>query len=288
MKIKYGKHFKTFLKIAISVLALYFVFTQIEYNSVLEIYKSSNPVLLFTALLAFIISKWIASIRLNRFFRSIEIFISELQNIRLYLLGMFYNLFLPGGIGGDGYKIYLLNKKTEIKTRKIFWSVLVDRLNGVYALFCLAVILGFFIDFNIGFNYVPILWVAIPIASAAFFLLLLKFSKYLIKVIPETTLLSFFVQGFQLLTAFLIFRALGGQGQVTEYLFIFLISSIVAMFPVSIGGVGLRELTFLYGSEILNLEQNISIALSLMFYIITAFTSFWGVYYSVRTNKLGI
>jgi len=23
---------------------------------------------------------------------------------------MFYNLFLPGGIGGDGYKIYLLNK----------------------------------------------------------------------------------------------------------------------------------------------------------------------------------
>ena len=102
------------------------------------------------------------------------------------------------------------------------------------------------------------------------------------------SIMSLFVQCFQLLTAFLILKALGGDHNISEYLFIFLISSIVAMFPVSIGGMGLRELTFLYGSRFLILDQEISIAMSLMFYLITVLTSTWGIYYSIRTEKLGI
>jgi glycosyltransferase 2 family protein len=41
--------------------------------------------------------------------------IPEKHIIQLYLLGIYYNLFLPGGIGGDGYKIYLLKQKIKIK-----------------------------------------------------------------------------------------------------------------------------------------------------------------------------
>jgi hypothetical protein len=32
-------------------------------------------------------------------------------NLRLYFLGLFYNVLLPGGIGGDGYKIFMSEAK---------------------------------------------------------------------------------------------------------------------------------------------------------------------------------
>lgn len=279
---------KTSIKIIISIAALYFVFRQIEFQTVFNEIKNSKLLFIFLALFAFIISKWIAAFRLNYFFRTIDIKLSELINIRLYLVGMYYNLFLPGGIGGDGYKIFLLNKKTEIKTKKIFWVVLVDRLNGIFALFVLAVLLSYLIPLIIDFNYKPIIWIIIPIAFFSFYLFLRKVSSYLIKVIPKTIIQSFFVQGFQLLSAYLILKSFGNLENETSYLFIFLISSIVAMFPVSIGGMGLRELTFLYGARILSLNEEVSISISLIFYLITACVSLFGIYYSIYPKKLGI
>ena len=65
------------------------------------------------------------------------------------------------------------------------------------------------------------------------------------EVIFETSLMSFLVQISQLISVFFILKALGVDELLFRYLFIFLISSIVAMLPISIGGMGLRELTFL-------------------------------------------
>ncbi len=278
--------FKTTLKIVVSIGALVFVFTKIEFNEVFEVFRKSNFFLLFLALLAFVGSKMIAAVRLNHFFRAIGINISGLQNLKLYLLGMYYNLFLPGGIGGDGYKIFILNKRTDVKTSRIFWVVLIDRVNGVVALCCLVVLISYLIQFDIGFDYRPFFWIAVPAGLALFALVIRRFFRYIYKCITITTLLSLAVQSLQVLSAFLILKAIGGYGREFEYLFVFLISSIVAMLPVSIGGVGLRELTFLYGSRILTLDISLSVALSLMFYIITAFVSLWGIYFGIRTDKV--
>lgn len=277
---------KTSLKILVSVGALLFVFSKIEFKEVFQVFRTSNLLLLFFALLAFGISKLIAAFRLNYFFRAVGIRISESQNIKLYLLGMYYNLFLPGGIGGDGYKIFILNKRTEVKTSKIFWVVLLDRVNGVVALCCLVIILSYFLHVDIGLNYKVFAWAFLPLGLFIFALIIKRFFSHLFRIIGFTTLLSLVVQSMQVLSAFLIFRAIGGSGAVVEYLFIFLISSIVAMLPVSIGGVGLRELTFLYGSDLLALDINLSVALSLMFYMITAFVSLWGIYYGLRSEKI--
>jgi hypothetical protein len=38
------------------------------------------------------------------------------------------------------------------------------------------------------------------------------------------------------------------------------------------------------GAQFLGLDLNLSIALSLLFYLITAFTSFWGIIYSIGTE----
>jgi len=91
------RYLKTFLKFGLTAVALYFVFRKIEFSSIIALYKQSNLAYLILALLLFAASKTIAAFRLNIFFKRAGLEISQLNNLKLYLLGMFYNLFLPGG-----------------------------------------------------------------------------------------------------------------------------------------------------------------------------------------------
>ena len=284
LRLKISKTVGATLKILLSLAALFYVFSKIEVQQVLYIFGNSDFFFLFVALLLFVFSKIIASIRLNRFFQATGIILSELNNLKLYLLGMFYNLFLPGGIGGDAYKIYLLHRQQKIKSRKIFWAVFIDRLSGVFALFCLAIVLAGFISLPFPFNNIIVSWFLIHLAILSFFLFLKIFFPYLKKVFLSVSLLSFAVQLLQTFCAFMIFTAIGGHEKIIEYLFLFLISSIVAMLPITIGGAGSREITFLFGSGLLQLDENTSITLSLIFYFITLFTSFWGIFFSLKNE----
>lgn len=58
----------------------------------------------------------------------------------LFLIGMFYNQFLPGGTGGDIIKSYLLLKETEKKAGGLL-AVVFDRFIGLVALVAITVTL---------------------------------------------------------------------------------------------------------------------------------------------------
>jgi glycosyltransferase 2 family protein len=51
---------------------------------------------------------------------------------------------------------------------------------------------------------------------------------------------------------------------------------VVAVFPFTIGGVGARELTFILGYQFLGIDQNVAVAFSLLFFLITAVVSMVG------------
>ena len=282
MKIRLNKTFTAILKLTLSVAALAFVFTKIDPSAVVRIFGQSNYLLMLIALLLFVFSKYVSAIRLNLFFGSVGVVVDKIYNIKLYLLGMYYNLFLPGGIGGDGYKIWLLNKDHDVSAKKIFWAVLLDRLTGMMALFSLAVALALFIRVEVDFQFKYFIWILIPLAVLSFYLIIKVFFPDFAGNYIRTSIQAFVVQILQVLSAYAIFRAIGGTNSTVEYLLLFLISSIVATLPFTIGGIGSREISFLYGAQILNLDQNLSIALSLAFYIITVFTSFWGIVFIVK------
>lgn len=284
MKFLKNKTLTAILKILLSAGALIFVFTKIDISEVIGIFGRSDIVLMLLALVLFALSKYVSAIRLNLFFASIGLNLDGIYNLKLYLLGMYYNLFLPGGIGGDGYKIWLLAKHHDIKAKKIFWAVLLDRLTGMMALFCLAVILALFIHLQTELPFKLFIWILIPVSILSFYLVIKHFFPDFKEGFLKTSFQAFGVQILQLLCAYSIFISIGGMEQVVEYLFLFLLSSIVATLPITIGGVGSREISFLYGSQILGLDQHLSIALSLAFYIITVFTSFWGIFYSLNTS----
>ncbi|MCB2207351.1 MAG: flippase-like domain-containing protein [Bacteroidetes bacterium] len=276
----------TILKFGLTAFALYFVFQKIEFTNVLAIYKQSNVAYLILALLFFAASKVLSAFRLQFFLKQTGVFISQWVNIKLYALGMFYNLFLPGGISGDGYKIYLLQKNYKTGTGKLFGAVLTDRISGMSALTILALII-------FSFHTVPVQghtfgFLLVPMVLLVLYFFMRWFYSYFLQVYSVTLFFSLGVQLLQLMCTWMIVLALGETQQVWSYLLVFLVSSIIAILPISIGGMGVRELTFLYGAKILGINADLAVSVSLMFYIITAVISFIGIVYVIRPIQLKI
>jgi uncharacterized membrane protein YbhN (UPF0104 family) len=86
------------------------------------------------------------------------------------------------------------------------------------------------------------------------------------------------VQFLQLVTAWMIVKSLGIGGVVPEYLTLFLVSSVAAVLPLTVGGVGIRELTFLYGLEWIGEEPATGVTFSFLFFMITALSSLVGLF----------
>jgi hypothetical protein len=127
---------------------------------------------------------------------------------------------------------------------------------------------------------------AIPVSAAAYYVMIYWFFKDFAKGLNLTNSYSLMVQVAQLGSAWFILYANHHQEHILPYLFLFLISSIVATLPITIGGIGSREITFLFGAEIMHLDIHQSIALSLLFYVITAVVSLFGIYFSLNEKAL--
>src|SRR5215203_547645 len=122
---------KLLLKIAITVVCFWYISTKIDFRKALDAFTKAHWWYLFTALLFFILSKILSAFRLNIYFDNIKLRLSTKTNLKLYWLGMFYNLFLPGAISGDAYKVLLLNRKYKTPYKKASAAVLLDRFSGV-------------------------------------------------------------------------------------------------------------------------------------------------------------
>jgi len=283
---KLRKKLITALKIVVSAALIYFIFTKIDLKDVMQTLRKSDPLFLFLSLLFFVLSKIIAAFRLNGYFHQIGAKLSHLSNLKLYLLGMFYNLFLPGGIGGDAYKGYMVQKAYQPGTKKVVSSLLLDRLSGMLLLFMYACALALMSenDFLQKFNW--LLMAAIPLSAIVFWFINKIFFPNTLPVFWKSFGYSALVQLAQLFCVIFILNALSIDFNMVEYLFVFLVSSIVSVIPLTIGGIGSREVTFLYGAEWLGLDASTSIGISFTFFLITALTSFFGIVYHFKKPDL--
>ncbi len=285
---KRRRQFTTLLKIVFSLLLVYFVFTKIDLQDVWGVVKGAKPSMLIGAALFLLFSKAVASVRLNLYFHQIGVRLTQWSNARLYLLGMFYNLFLPGGIGGDAYKGYAIRKKFKISIKKVVAALLLDRLSGVLLLGIYACLLGLLIP---AAEFDSVKW----LFGTGIFLGLLvswwlnkQYFRYLYPIYWRSLAFSALIQVFQLVCALFILRSLGLEEHILEYLFIFLVSSALSVLPVTIGGIGIRELVFLYGARWLGLEESASISISILFFSITAIISLTGIYYHFKKSELEV
>ena len=276
----------TVAKIAISAILIYFIFTKVDFKEVLDIVRKTNPFYFALAILFFITSKVLASVRLNLYFHGLGIKLTQKSNLKLYLLGMFYNLFLPGGIGGDAYKGYLIKKKFEVDTKKVVSVLVLDRLSGLLLLFIYACVLAVLLN-NTWLDKIEILIGALGILSVlGYWYLNKRFFNFVLPVFWSSLSLSAMVQLAQLICVVFILQALSIDIDRIAYLLIFLVSSIVSVLPLTIGGIGSREVTFFYGATLLALDENTSISISMVFFLITALVSLFGLVYHFKKITL--
>jgi len=271
------------LKVVLSLTAILYVFKKISLADITDVIKSARILFLGLAFLLFIISKVMAAFRTLLILNRYGIPISRWYNLKLYWTGMFYNLFLPGGIGGDVYKTVVINKMHTNGIKISAGSVLMDRIGGVTALAVLALL---FIPFTSLYDqYGWVTFAGVPLTIIGFIGIILVFMPRLKGIAGKLLGWSFMVQIFQVLAVLLILWAFNIKNDQPAYLFIFLISSVAAMLPISVGGIGIRELVFLSISNYLFLDQKVAVAVSLTFYLITVFASLLGAIPALERRK---
>jgi len=273
----YNKNKKTIflvLRILVSVsLILYLVRTQFEnFTSIVEILKSSNKILLLLSLSTHVFGTWITAVRWKTLLNTQNVKLSTASLSVTVLIGLFFNNFLPTSIGGDVFRTIDASNKAKIPLSTSASIIFVERFSGVVSASVYAVValfLGFtaignqpvIIPIIIFFSVVVIISLVIIFPSmfglskflkrlkfvnmmrekmSNAFNTLLSFKRHkmaLLKVLIYSFLLQFAV----ILNWYLAALALGIDLSLTAFIFIVPVVSTIAMIPISIGGIGLRE-----------------------------------------------
>jgi len=275
---------KLILKLAVTSALLYYVFSKVHFSEVKSRLLHANYWWMLAGVFFYFASMVASSWRLLSFFKSINLRLDPLFNFRLYMLGIFYNFLLPGGIGGDGYKIYLLTKTYKLPAKKVFWAILFDRLSGLWAVGLIIVCLKVFIP------QIPI-DIAIPacvffVGSVIYYIIIKKFFREFSEHFFKGHAKAVLVQTFQVLTVIMILLGQDFDGKFAPYLLAFLVSALAAVVPVTIGGAGARELVFQKSAGFFHINAGLGIYISISFYLISMVVALIGIYYLIRPDRL--
>lgn len=282
---KRTNYWKFILKCLLSGTALYIVFRNIDRQQFVHVFFRANPLWLIAGFLLYHFSKILSSFRLNMYFRDSGTVLSEKGNLILYYIGMFYNLFLPGGIGGDGYKVYLLNRDINTPLKTAFRAVLFDRLSGMVALAVLSFLFGWMAFPEIPYRNAAL--IATVLSWPVWYLVNAWLAKDFIPTFWKTSLFSLGVQGIQVMCAWCILASLGVADYTSAYLTVFLVSSLVSVLPISVGGIGIRELVFIAAAGLCPIDKSDAVAFSFLFFLITAMSSLPGGFLTVPVLRKG-
>jgi len=134
-------------KLALTLILLGVVFFYVDVFAVWQRISSINPFWFLAALICLAFGYVLCGLRWAWIAKGLGVNVSRKQKVRLYFLGMFASLFLPSTIGGDVVRGVLMAKGDKRKAYRLHAvaSVILDRLNGLYALvLLLTVCMGFF------------------------------------------------------------------------------------------------------------------------------------------------
>ena len=273
------KDFWRFAQVILTISFIYITLTQIDLEALIFLLRDVNFTYIIISTVLYFFSQLISSERLRLILNSNQYEISFINNFILYLLGIFYNFFIPGGFGGDAYKFYLMNKNYNWDLKKLFKLLVFDRLIGLGALVC---ILLFIIQ-----NFIFKLSLIVTIISMIVALILgFVIVKYIFKnqhIYLESLGLSVVNQFLQFLAILCIILSLGIDDNFIEIIVVFICSSILSVF--SIGGIGIREYIFLISASFIKVSPEISASLGLLFTFSASFSTIPGLFYLVKKPK---
>ncbi|MDP6039500.1 MAG: lysylphosphatidylglycerol synthase transmembrane domain-containing protein [Candidatus Latescibacteria bacterium] len=261
---------KTAVKGAVSFGLIFLFLQSVDWQDIVSAAATADLWMLIAAVFFFVMSNCLGAVQWRALLRMQEITLPFGQVLLLYFVGVFFNNFMVGNIGGDAVRIYDLKRLTG-KGVSGFAATFLDRFIGLFTLSCFSVV---------AFVLTPALWtpgLITPIAVLGLGLLSIlcfgfsrRLSGWVVQVcervlpqgvaklvrdIRESFLLyrhaygmlgkvGIIACGVQLCRVavyFCVGIALGQAVAFVHYMIFIPLIAIVAAVPISFGGLGVRE-----------------------------------------------
>ncbi len=283
--------FPKLIQIIVSCLLVSYLFSRLEWENFLKFKEAvSSPWLFLSPLISLCVLS-IAALRWKILVKNFNFSRPYLFFYRNYCLGSFFNVLLPGSLGGDVLRVRS-TQKSGLSLRASSFVVITERVSGLISIFVLGSVASFFVkDLKISklgpqLLY-PMYFFALTGLLLLFFVALLfkkpSWQKKIVKRIPQLKSLISSSQDFRHLSLnkMMLPLFLSSLVQIVDFFvsilmayilginvspFVFLIIApavfIATALPISLGGLGIREGAMAHFLSLfgVNFEQSILLA----------------------------
>jgi glycosyltransferase 2 family protein len=219
----------------------------------------------------FSLSNVLGALQWSILLRSQDVKLSFIKVLSFYHVGLFFNNFLIGYVGGDAFRMYDVAKHAGDSTVAVS-SVVFDRLVGFFMLTSIAMVMSLLWIRKL--NSINTVYLIAIVLVCWFFVLFFLFHEKSGKalgrlfkpllpafvtdkihdvymavnryqhqrsVMATVFLVSFFVQFLRILTHYWAARAIGAHVNLAYFMIFIPIIALFASLPISFGGIGVRE-----------------------------------------------
>ncbi|MDW7679191.1 MAG: lysylphosphatidylglycerol synthase transmembrane domain-containing protein [bacterium] len=264
-------HLITFLKIIVSAGLIILLTSKLGLKEILSQFKYTNLSWVGFAILIISLSNILGSLQWHLLLRAQNINLPFLRVVGYYYVGLFFNNFLIGYIGGDAVRIYDIRKSSGNSSSAVS-AVFLDRFMGFFIITAMAliallfwqnmlqskttlfVILAIFFCWMVSFLFIFHYNLAQKVGRLLRFLMNPRINGKLKEIylsihsyrdqkatISVVVIISLVIQFIRIMVHYCAALAVGLEGHL-KYFFIFIpIIALIASLPISIGGIGVRE-----------------------------------------------
>ncbi len=293
------------VKVLVSAAILYFLFRSIDLGAFFRTVRSVSPWAVAFVAVFIICSQSVSTLRWSIILKK-DIDMPYLKLWSIYFVGMFFNNFLPTMVGGDlvkGYYLYKHTKKGDVALASIF----MDRYSGFAALMVItavALIPGYALIKGTGltvllllliggfFSISLVIWVgflhkwAMDLMAKVhfyginrkidtFYRALMSYKSHY-GILVKIFVCSLFVQIGVIVAYYVLGRGIGVTVPLQYYFLFIPLVNTVAMLPISLSGLGLREGAFVFLLTRVGAAQEQALTISLLWFVIGVFVSIIG------------
>lgn len=287
---------KTALKIVFSLLLLAFVLHSTGLEKTFAKLSTANLWYVPVGVVIYLGSQWISAYRWQFLASPLGFKLSLREFYDYYLIGMYFNLFLPGAIGGDVGRMIYLAKSCGRRKREALLTLIAERGVGLVALlflttmFCLtpaaAPVPQLLRMAMIAMSVVGVLgFIALRISPVDAWvekfpkLELLTQARLYWQDIPllfKSVSLSLLVHGCMITIHLMIANALGIELPVMYLGLVYGIVALVSVAPIAFNGIGVREGAYQILLSRAGVAPETALAFALYWFLISTLTSLVG------------
>ncbi|MEJ5364723.1 MAG: lysylphosphatidylglycerol synthase transmembrane domain-containing protein [Desulfosoma sp.] len=132
------KHLISTLRVIVAFILMFLLLSRVHARAVIASLAGIDPLFIIPLLGISAVMVGISCLKWQLFLKSRQLTVPLLSLINYYLIGYFFNNLLPGSIGGDVLRGYLLGKDRTGHLQS-FTSVFLERLTGLVALLCIGI-----------------------------------------------------------------------------------------------------------------------------------------------------